>query len=497
MTPDPVPLNSDVGPISVVLTAMRRRWWVVVALVLATVGATAIGLAVREPSYTATARILVTPFPQQADSTLAGIRILRDSGDGARNLLTATTLLTSSQNASVAAERLKDGTTAAELADTVRVEAAGGSDLIAVTATATTGQRAATLANAYADAALEVRNRDVQRQAELALQAIAGRNEASLAAPREQLRSLRDQGDPTLSLVQRADADVPADGPGAGMLLVAAVIVGLLLGGLGAVLLERGDRRVRTRQELLRAVPVPMLVGVPDARGAGGIDMPPAVREAFRTLQLQLEMQREPLQARRLLVTSASSGDGKTTAVLNLAFALVSAGMRVIVIDFDLRRPRVASAVGLGAIEPLAALVGVPVTLGNVMRSAPRLAPLRVVQVANGPEDVVLLPQLAVRMHALMAEARNVADYVLIDTSPLGEVSDALAIIDAVDDVLLVGRPRVTDRRALDVMTGLLDRVDVRPLGWVITGARAATSPYYDVASRRVRRRPGRPVERH
>lgn len=480
MTPDPTVPAHDIGPIAALLSAMRRRWWVVAALVLVTVGAALLGMSLRSPTYTATARILVTPFPQQADSTLASIRIVRDSGDGARNLLTATALLNSSQNAIAAARRLDDGTSATEVSDGVEVGAEGGSDLISVSATEDSPERAAELANAYAAAALAVRDRDVRQQAELALRAIEGRNDAGLEVPREQLRSLRDQGDPTLSLAQQASADVPANGPGSGMVLFASFVLGLVLGGVGAMLLERGDRRVRSRDELLQEIPVPMLVGVPDARGRGGIDMPPAVREAFRTLQLQLEMQRSPLECRRVLVTSPSSGDGKTTAVLNLAFALVSAGQRVVVIDFDLRRPSVARSVGLTAIEPLSALVGVPVTLGNVMRSAPRLAPLRVVQIAGGPDDVMLLPQLAVRMHALLEEARSVADYVLIDTSPLGEVSDALAIIDAVDDVLLVGRPRNTDRRALDTLSGLLERTDVRPLGWVITGVQQATSAYYD-----------------
>ncbi len=488
MNPDPTSPGNDIGPIAALLSAMRRRWWVVGSLVVVTLGAALLGVSMRAPSYTASAQVLVTPFPQQADSSLAGIRIVRDSGDGARNLLTATALLNSSQNATEAAARLGDGTSADEVADAVEIEAAGGSDLVAVSATAETPERAAALANAYAEAALAVRDRDVQQQAKLALTAIEGRDDSSLEVPREQLRTLRDQGDPTLSLAQPATSDVVANGPGGGMVVLAAVVLGLVLGGVGAMLLERGDRRVRSRAELLQAIPVPMLVGVPDARGRAGLDMPPAVREAFRTLQLQLEMHRQPLDCRRVLVTSASSGDGKTTAVLNLAVALVSAGQRVVVIDFDLRRPSVAPAVGLTTIEPLSALVGVPVTLGNVMRSAPRLAPLRVVQIAGGPDDVMLLPQLAVRMHALLQEARNVADYVLIDSPPLGEVSDALAIIDAVDDVLLVGRPRTTDRRALDVLAGLLERTEVRPLGWVVTGVQSTTSAYYESATRRTRR---------
>lgn len=482
--------GTDDGAIWPLLSAVRKRWWLLFVLVLAAVGAAAVGLSNRTPSYTATAQILVTPYPQQSDSSLAGIRLLRDSGDGARNLLTATTLLTSSQNDAAAARRLGEGDgegegaiTAADVGASVVVEPVGGSDVIAVSATADDPKLAAAMANAYAAAALAARDAEVERQARSAIKAIDGRDEASLAAPREQLRTLRDQGDPTLSLTQPANVPTSADGPSDKMVLIAAIIVGLVLGVIGAFLLERGDRRVRDRSELLRRIPVPVLTGVPSPRGHRGIDMPPPVREAFRTLQIQLDMQGRP-GCRRILVTSASSGDGKTTTVLNLAFALVGAGKRVIVIDFDLRKPELAPQLGLERIDALASTLTAGTPLSAIMRAAPRLAPLRVVQVSSGTGDVALLPQLVGRMQSVLQEAAELADYVLIDTAPLGEVGDALPIIEFVDDVLLVGRPGSTDRRAIDTMAGLFERSGVRPLGWVVAGVETSPSSYYEKPKR-------------
>ncbi|MGX6450041.1 CpsD/CapB family tyrosine-protein kinase, partial [Patulibacter sp. S7RM1-6] len=246
--------------------------------------------------------------------------------------------------------------------------------------------------------------------------------------------------------------------------------------------------------ELLRRIPVPVLAGVPaPGRGAARIDTAPATREAFRTLQIQLDLRGgDDGAGRTLLVTSASAGDGKTTTVLNLAFALVGAGHRVIVIDFDLRAPRVGAALGLDP-QPtaLGSLTG-GAGIADVMRPAPLLPPLRVVSLAGGSGDAALLPALSRRMEELLDEARTLADHVIVDTAPLGEVGDALPLLEHVDDVLLVGRPGATDRGALDAMAGLLERAGTTPAGWVVTGVEAPASRYHDVGEPSRRRRPAR-----
>jgi Mrp family chromosome partitioning ATPase len=212
--------------------------------------------------------------------------------------------------------------------------------------------------------------------------------------------------------------------------------------------------------------------------------MPPPVREAFRTLQIQLDLQPKD-GCRRILVTSASSGDGKTTAVLNLAFALVSAGHRVVLVDFDLRKPDLGRQLGVTGTVPLDATVAGGGPLTSIMRSVPRLPPLRLVDVATGPGDLALLPLLTTRTRAMLQDVDDVADYVLLDTAPVGEVGDALPLLGDVDDVLVVGRPGSTDDRALGAMAGYLRRAAVAPTGWIVTGVDAALSPYYDADPRR------------
>lgn len=497
MPTDPHPRAStpdDEGALWPLLGAVRRRLWLVVALAAVAVAVAAATVSQRTAVYRAEAQILVTPFPT-GDAGLAGVRLLRESNDGERDLQTATALLTSTRAAADAARAVGRGTTAAQVERDVALQPVGGSSIVAVAATASDPRLAADLANAYARAAIAGRSAEVRAQAQVALQAVAGRTGDEAEATRQGLQTLREQGDPTVAVSQAAAVPTAPEGPSAPLVLAAAALVGLVLGTIGAVLLERGDRRVRDRAELLGRVPVPVLAGVPGPpRGGARIDTDPASREAFRTLQIQLDLRGEADDGRVLLVTSASAGDGKTSTVLNLAFALVGAGHRVIVVDFDLRAPRLSAALGLPpAPEVIGALTG-GAGVAEVMRPAPLLAPLRVVPVAAAAGDAALLPTLSRRMVDLLEEARGLADYVLVDTAPLGEVGDALPLLEHADDVLLVGRPGATDRRALDTMAGLLERAGATATGWVVAGVEAPASRYHDAVEVPARRRRRRPV---
>ena len=82
----------------------------------------------------------------------------------------------------------------------------------------------------------------------------------------------------------------------------------------------------------------------------------------------------------------------------------------------------------------------------------------------------MLLQRLDRRIDKILEEATKLADYVVIDTAPIGEVGDALTIAGHVDELLLTGRPQNTNRQALKTSVELLDRAQTPPTGWVIIG---------------------------
>ncbi|MEA2449104.1 MAG: hypothetical protein QOG63_1036, partial [Thermoleophilaceae bacterium] len=267
------------------------------------------------------------------------------------------------------------------------------------------------------------------------------------------------------------------------MIIGLALIAGFILATGAALLIEMLDRRIRDQEELLHLYPLPILARIPplprSLRGKpmSPTTMPPAVREGFRTLLVQLEQ--HPTSPHTIMVTSATTGDGKTSSAISLAYALVGAGHRVILIDFDLRKPNVGAALGVQASsQGLVSLLASDTTLADLLVSAPQLPPLKVVP-AGTDGDVVLLEALTRRLPDVLREAEELADFVILDTPPLGEVSDALRMADHVDGTIIVARPGNTDRGNFEVMHDLLEQSHQTPLGFVLVGVSQGASTYY------------------
>jgi len=466
------------------LRALRRHPGTVAVIALATVGLTLLFLSVRAPSYEATAQLLVTPLPQ-GDTALLGLGLLRDSGDPTRTIQTAAGLVDNSRVAESLAKELGSDWTRDRVQNAIEVEPLGESNILAVTATAGAAQLAARIATRYALTSLAVRDRRLRRQVADALDTI-GPSPSGIEKERAQaLRSLRGRADPTLSLAQAATAPAGARGAPRWLVLALATIAGLTLGSLAALMLQRVARTVRDLADLLDVYPVPVLARVPPIRqsraGPGeGPDLtaPPAVREAFRLLQMQLDPPSGD-GLRTIMITSPSPRDGKTTSALNLALALVSAGHRVLLIDFDLRRPQLAARLGMDPDLGIASLVSKESVLGDALQSVPNLPTLQLLG-AGIDGGSVLLEVLNRRMPKILSEAAAVADCVVIDTPPLGQVSDALRLVSYVDDLLVVARPGNTRRADLAQLRDLLQRAGRIPAGMVVLGDRdTVASTYY------------------
>ena len=423
-------------------------------------------------------------------STFQGLPFLRDYGEATRTIQTAATLVDSPPPPRSTARRMGGGWTRDAVADGVKVEPQGESSVLAVTGKAGAARRprssptpsprrrstcGPTRCSARSPAASRASTPSSERLTQ------AGRQEsADLASQIGTLETVRDGNDPTLSFSEQAA--VPSAALGAPKWLLVDPRPGRRLRGRqrpGAA--ARGHRppdprRGRAADRPARARSSRGRRSSRDARAAAARSpaaMPPAVREAFRTLRVQLE--RQPGTHRTIMLTSASSGDGKTTSAVNLALSLVGGGHRVLLIDFDLRKPDLARLLG---ISPSRRPRGHPDrhAAERAARPAPQLPPLQVVPAASTEGDVALLESLRRRMPDILEEARALADYVVLDTAPLGEVSDALTIGDHVDDIIVVTRPGHTNRANLESVHDLLSSAGLRPTGLLVVGERAGRS---------------------
>jgi Mrp family chromosome partitioning ATPase/capsular polysaccharide biosynthesis protein len=491
---EPAP-DSPGGAFVSYLRAIRSRPLLILAITLTMVGASAAWLLLKDPVYRAEAQILVSPLPED-DPSFVGLPLIRSDGDDTtRAVATAASLARSRRVAGLAADHMnlpRDVVSSA-----IQVEPQADTNLLNIIAETSDAELAKELANEYAMAFLGARRRRLEP---LIAETITSINRQLGALPNPQslqadvlrsrlaaLEAIENGSDPTLSVARRAREPDGPEGPPASYVLALALIGGLAVGCMAAVLTELlTPRGIHDESDLIATYPLPVLVRVPLLPAAGHTDEAVAVvRERFRSLRTQLDLperlhasgdhpdERERASGGVVLVTSGTRGDGRTTTALNLARAAALSQQSAIVADLDLRNPRVADLLGVpsswGLVRLLSpdaeldsAVVRVPgMTLVSVMPAPPSLAP---------PRREALLE----RMVDLLPELRTRARWVIIDTPPLPLASDALPLLRLVDGVIAVARPGNTTVNDLTVLREMLDRTGAHVNGYVVIGRRAA-----------------------
>lgn len=470
--------DQTLGPL---LAAITRHWLLVIVLVGLSVGIAAKTMLGREAAYETSASVLVKPLPPN-DPTYIGIGTVVDSVDPVRTVQTAAALLSTPDAAEAAAKALGPGWTRERVQNSVHVTPRGQSYVLAVTAQAPTAKDAARLANAYTNAALNARTEIVQMNLNASIGSLGQRLNrlkrggadagqiVPLSSRLEDLLALQAIGtDPSLQLSQPADVPVGSIGTSRVLVGILAVTAGLILGGMAALALEFFTRRVRDEDEIARLYPIPILVGIPKIgrlgwrRQINPRAMPPDVFEQIRLLRVQLPMGELPTS---LIVTSANSGDGKTTVAVALATAMAQGEQNVILMDLDVHQQGATGV--LGVPRPVGQTPDVGGKLAIQLERLPGMPRLSVMPAPM--YDSLALEAFIDRLPDLMAQAKQLASYVIVDAAPVGEVSDALRIATACDRALFVVRPRHTDRSRLILTRDMLTRAGITPVGIVVVG---------------------------
>lgn len=277
--------------------------------------------------------------------------------------------------------------------------------------------------------------------------------------------------------------------PKKGVSLLAGGLMGFLL-CLGGVLVWSRTRLTITNLDDLTDRELPLLAVIPDNtplisatyRGADRVqtehgyvstsllaflDPISHAAESYRRLQSNLLYSRPDQPLRMLMVTSAGKGEGKTTVSGNLAVSLAEAGRSVLLLDADHRRPRVHRLFGTQQ-EP-----GVTDVLfkGASIEEAIRATPVENVHVL-GAGRAIPNPAEISRSNAYMKLLDGVQeryDFVIIDTSPLGIISDATPLLHRVDGVVAIARFGVSKLPELDQLLGLFRQYNANVIGAVVT----------------------------
>jgi capsular exopolysaccharide synthesis family protein len=279
----------------------------------------------------------------------------------------------------------------------------------------------------------------------------------------------------SVTVVRPADLPLAPVSPRTGVNIALGLLVGLALGVGVAVLRETLDTSIKTSEDLQKLTGSSAL-GVISFDGmahrnplVSQVDSQSARGEAFRTLRTNLRFVDVDHPPRTVVVTSSVASEGKSTTACNLAIALASAGVRVILVEGDLRRPRVAEYMGLdGAVGLTDVLIGrAPLNVVLQPWSSSTLSVLASGPLPPNPSELLGSAQMGELIKAM--EAR--ADIILIDAPPLLPVTDAAVLGRACDGALVIVRYGKTTREQLTRSLGALGSVGARVLGTVLNMA--------------------------
>ncbi|MHA3704650.1 polysaccharide biosynthesis tyrosine autokinase [Jatrophihabitans sp. YIM 134969] len=263
-----------------------------------------------------------------------------------------------------------------------------------------------------------------------------------------------------------------------GLPLVVGVVVGVLL----ALLREYLNRTVRDADEIEQATGLPVLGVVPselDGVRVPSLSHPYSARtEAYRQVRTAVLAMPEDQVPQVVAVTSAMTGEGKTSVATNLAVALARSGRRVVIVDADLRRPQVATAFDVAAEPGLTDVLLGHVTVDDVLREhadEPRLTLVTSGPIPTNPSEALGSDA----MSAVLVDLRARFDVVVVDTPPVLPVADALTLAPSVDGVVLVCRLEVVSQDKIRRTAATLRRVGAPLLGAVANGAGRGRDRYY------------------
>lgn len=426
-----------------VLGALRRRWFfpvisVAVALLLATGW-----MALQTPMYKASAQVFVS----SSSGASAQVGGQYQSAMFAQNrVATYAQLVSSPQVLDPVIQDLGLNATARDIAGSVSAVNPPQTVLLEVTATSSSAAQAAALANATG-----------QR----------------LADAIEALETASDKDVSPIKVTVTKPAVPPSApfSPNPTTTLGLAGLLGLALGVGLALLREQLDTTIKGSRELAElsgATPLGVIGFDPDAEEEplAALNQQALRSEAFRTIRTNLSYTDVDNPPKVVAITSSVPIEGKSTAACNLAITMAQAGLRVCLVEADLRRPRIAQYLGIDSAVGLTDVLAGKITLDQALLPWNRYLFTVLPSGAIPPNPSELLA--SGQMKATLATLRQQFDVVVVDTAPLLAVADGAITASAADGAILMVRYGKTTTDQLGKAFDALAQVDAHLLGTVL-----------------------------
>jgi capsular exopolysaccharide synthesis family protein len=319
--------------------------------------------------------------------------------------------------------------------------------LVVITAEGSTPGEAAQLANVYAGVF-----------AAYAADTLAGRTKSDV--------TVADRAQPPTAPVR----------PRPTLYAAVAFVLAIFLGAALALLRDRLDTRLGSEEEISEALALPVLGRIPRVKTSRRDEQ--RFLEHSRVLNTNLRFLHPGTEISTVLITSASPGDGKSTVAVGLARAAAEQGKRILLIEGDLRRPHLAESLSLDPSSPgLVHYLALGWSFGDIVTEAGTPDLFVMPAGAIPPNPSTLLQPAAVER--VLAEAREWADLVVVDSPPVSAGADVAILAHAVDTVLFVVNYRRSRRQSAIAAVTQLRQTRAQVDGLVLNEVDEGDGYYY------------------
>lgn len=425
------------------LRILRRGWVFIVAFTLIGIAVASVYSILQTPKYEASSKVFVSVQSAGTVSDLTqGSNFTQNQVKSYADVITTPVVL------QPVIDQLNLKTTASNLASRVSASTTTGTVVVEISVTDTSAQASADIANAIASSF------------ETTVSNIVPADKTGVSPVK-------------ITVLQQALVPTSPSSPNTRLNIIIGGLVGLIAGLIAAVLRNVLDTKVRNEHDVEVATSAPILGGIVfDARAATHPlvvqDDPRSPRaESYRTLRTNLQFLTAVDRPNSYVVTSSIPGEGKSTSAANLAIVTASAGLRVVLVDADLRKPKLAEYLGIEGGAGLTDVLVGRAELADVLQpwGAHNLLVLPAGRIPPNPSE--LLGSSA--MLKLISELETRFDLVLFDAPPLLPVTDAAVLAKHTAGALvMVGAGRV-HRGQLKGSIAALTNVGSTVAGVVIT----------------------------
>lgn len=276
-----------------------------------------------------------------------------------------------------------------------------------------------------------------------------------LLQKREEIALQKTMATPTARLIDDPSSEAPIS-PRRMVIYFLAFVLALAIPA-GVIFLKRFFFPVyKDQEELQRLTNIPIIGEISATKDNSifvvGQNVSTAIAELFRLLRNNIGFTKNGANKKVILVTSSISGEGKTFVSTNLALTYALTGKKVVVVGMDIRRPVLAHKFGLNNQQGVTSFLSGQVSdVTNLIHQSEQCENLYILPAGPVPPNPNEL-LLSENMSRLMTQLRDDFDYVIIDTAPIGVISDSFLIIPYSDIQLYVTRASYSTKNCLKVM---------------------------------------------